>query len=247
MTITNHSSQLRLPRHIAVIMDGNGRWAQKRGLPRIAGHHAGVKSVRSVVRACGKKGIEALTLFAFSSENWNRPLEEINHLMKLFLNMLQLEVKKLHKNNVQLRFMGNTSRFTPELLDWMAKSTQLTAHNTGLKLIIALDYGGRWEIVEAAKKMLQDVQQGTLSPEQITCEQFSSYLNCADIPEPDLFIRTSGEQRISNFLLWQLAYTELYFTQKYWPDFDKAALDEAIAAYNSRCRRFGGITETSHA
>lgn len=246
MTLTSSPHSL-LPKHIAIIMDGNGRWAQQRGLPRIAGHHAGVKSVRSVVRSCGEKGIEALTLFAFSSENWRRPEEEVSHLMKLFLTMLQLEVKKLHKNNVQLRFIGNMAHFNKELIEWMEKAKELTAKNTGLKLVIAIDYGGRWDITEAAKKLAYQAQQGIISPAEINTDSFSAYLSSADLPEPDLFIRTGGEQRISNFLLWQLAYTELYFTQKYWPDFDKTALEEAIMAFTQRTRRFGGITETSHA
>lgn len=243
----NHSAHSSLPRHIAIILDGNGRWAKSRGLPRIAGHHAGVKAVRNIVQACGKKGIEALTLFAFSSENWSRPEEEVSHLMKLFLNVLQLEINQLHKNNVQIRFIGNTSRFHPELLTWIEKAKQLTATNTGLKLVIAIDYGGRWDIVEAAKKIAMDVQQGTLSPDAITADSFSSYLSSAGLPEPDLFIRTSGEQRISNFLLWQLAYTELYFTSKHWPDFDEAALDEALTTYAARDRRYGGVKDIFYA
>lgn len=247
MTTTNRTSHATLPQHIAIILDGNGRWAQKKGLPRIMGHHAGVKAVRKIVAACGKKGISALTLFAFSSENWRRPAEEVNHLMKLFLNILPLEVNKLHKNNVQIRFIGSTSRFHPELLAWMDKAEQLTAHNTGLKLVLAVDYGGRWDIVEATKKIASQVQQGLLPLDHITADYFSSCLAFPDLPDPDLLIRTSGEQRISNFLLWQLAYTELYFTPKQWPDFDEAALDEAIEAYAARGRRFGNLTETSHA
>ncbi len=236
------------PKHIAIILDGNGRWAKKRGLPRIAGHHAGVKAVRKIVEACHHRGISVLTLFAFSSENWSRPPDEVNHLMKLLLNMLQLEVNKLHKHNVQIRFMGDTSRFNTELLLRIEKAKQLTAQNTGLKLVLAIDYGGRWDILKATQKIAQAVQQHTLTIDQITEACFSSHLSCADIPDPDLLIRTSGEQRISNFLLWQLAYTELYFTPQYWPDFDVAALDEALAVYASRDRRFGGVMEnTSHA
>lgn len=247
MMPASHSAHFSLPRHIAIILDGNGRWAKSRGLPRIAGHHAGVKAVRNIVQACGKKGIEALTLFAFSSENWSRPEEEVSHLMKLFLNVLQLEINQLHKNNVQIRFMGNTSRFHPELLTWIEKAKQLTATNTGLKLVIAIDYGGRWDILEATKKIATEVQQGLLSPDAITAESFSAHLSSAGLPEPDLFIRTSGEQRISNFLLWQLAYTELYFTPKHWPDFDEAALDDALTTYAARDRRYGSVKDPSYA
>ncbi|MBI5447645.1 MAG: isoprenyl transferase [Gammaproteobacteria bacterium] len=234
-------TQLRLPRHIAIILDGNGRWAQKKGLPRIAGHHAGVKAVRKVVQACAERGIEALTLFAFSSENWTRPEDEVAHLMKLFLTVLQREINQLHKNQVRIRFMGDTTHFHSDLLSWIHKTTQLTSGNTGLKLNLAIDYGGRWDILEATKKIAAQVQAGLLTPEAVTSDLFASYLSTANLPEPDLFIRTSGEQRISNFLLWQLAYTELYFTSKHWPDFDEAALDDALRTYSQRDRRYGKV------
>ena len=235
------STSSNIPQHIAIILDGNGRWAKKRGLPRVAGHHAGIKAVRKTVSACGEKGVKALTLFAFSSENWLRPQEEVNHVMNLILHRLQLELNELHKNNVQMRFIGNTSRLSYEFREWFEKATTLTKENTGLILVLAIDYGGRWDILEATKKIAIEVQERKLSPEQITEECFSSHLSCADLPDPDLFIRTSGEQRISNFLLWQLAYTELYFSPKQWPDFDEAELDEALQTYKARQRRFGGL------
>lgn len=236
-------SQAKLPRHIAIIMDGNGRWAKQRSLPRIAGHKAGVKSVRRAIQACGEKGIEVLTLFAFSSENWARPPSEVNDLMDLFLSALKRETKKLHSNNVQIRFIGDCSRFSSQLKQWICDSQLLTKNNTGLKLIIAANYGGRWDIVNAAKQLAQKISDGEVLPEEITVESFEKFLALADLPEPDLFIRTSGELRISNFLLWQLAYTELYFTNILWPDFDSDALDEALNFFASRERRFGITSE----
>lgn len=233
----------KLPNHLAIIMDGNGRWAKKRFLPRMAGHNEGLKAVRRIVKACGEMGIKVLTLFAFSSENWRRPPQEVSGLLKLFVTALQNEVKKLHENNVQLRVIGDRSNFNSELTEKIAAAEELTKSNTGLKLVIAADYGGRWDITNAAKKMAEQVEAGQLKAANITTELFASYLQLSDLPDPDLLIRTSGEGRISNFLLWQLAYAELYFTNTFWPDFDEAALTEALQFYASRERRFGYISE----
>lgn len=228
-----------LPRHIAIIMDGNGRWAKARFLPRIAGHKVGVDVVRETVKACASKKIEVLTLFAFSSENWQRPEEEVSFLMKLFLATLEREIEKLHEQNIQLRIIGDRSRFSEALRRTMKNAEQLTANNTGLKLVIAANYGGRWDISEAAKQVAFEIEQGRLTSEQITPELINSILTLSDLPAPDLFIRTSGEQRISNFLLWQLAYTELYFTEVHWPDFTLEELEKALTFYAKRERRFG--------
>lgn len=236
-------SHSKLPQHIAIIMDGNGRWAQRRHLPRIAGHRAGLETVRTIVKACGEKGIQVLTLFAFSSENWQRPAQEVSYLMELFFTVLQNEVAKLHKNNVQLRVVGNCERFSHKLREQIAAAEALTASNSGLKLVIAADYGGRWDIVEAAQKVAREVEQGLMKVADITPHRFTSYLSLADLPEPDLFIRTSGEQRISNFMLWQLAYTELYFTDVLWPDFTVAVFEDALTFFASRQRRFGFTSE----
>jgi len=233
----------RLPKHIAIIMDGNGRWAKRQLLPRVMGHRAGLEVVRNVAKLCGKKGIEYLTLFAFSSENWRRPIEEVNHLMDLFLNALEKETKRLHKNNIQLRIIGSQERFSEALQQKIATVQAMTANNTGLKLVIAADYGGRWDIVQATQRIIEQVHSNQLDPSTLTEISFSQYLSTRDIPEPDLFIRTGGEQRISNFLLWQLAYTELFFTEVLWPDFSAATLDEALAFYQQRQRRFGQTSE----
>jgi undecaprenyl diphosphate synthase len=236
-------SEGRLPRHIAIIMDGNGRWAKSRYLPRTAGHHAGVGSVRKVIEYCGTAGVEVLTLFAFSSENWRRPPQEVTILMGLFLSTLEREAEKLHKRNVRLRVIGDRKAFAVELQDKIAVVENLTANNTGLNLIIAANYGGHWDITEAARCVAAKVAAGELTAEAITAEIVTSHLQLADLPDPDLFIRTGGEKRISNFLLWQLAYTELYFTDTLWPDFDEAALEEAIRDYAGRQRRFGHTSE----
>lgn len=232
-----------LPRHIAIIMDGNGRWAKKRHLPRIAGHKAGLEAAREVVEYCAKKKIEVLTLFVFSSENWRRPLEEVNYLMQLFLTMLQRDAKKLHEQNVQLRVMGDHSRFDEKLQHHIAEVEKLTENNTGLKLILAANYGGQWEIAQAAKKIAAQVEKGMLKSEDVTIDSITSNLLYTDLPDPDLFIRTSGEMRISNFLLWQLAYTELYFTEVLWPDFGAAEMDKAVEFFTKRERRFGHTSE----
>jgi undecaprenyl diphosphate synthase len=228
-----------VPRHVAIIMDGNGRWAQRRRLPRIAGHRRGAEAVRATVRACADRGISYLTLFAFSSENWRRPAEEVALLLKLFKSALQNEVDKLHANGVRLKVVGDTSRFDPKLRKLIERGEELTAGNRALTLTVAANYGGRWDILQAMSQLLkknpgvETVDEAAISP----------YLAMSYAPEPDLFIRTGGEQRISNFLLWQLAYTELYFTESLWPDFDAAALDLAITSYRSRERRFGRTSE----
>jgi undecaprenyl diphosphate synthase len=241
--VSPSGTEVRLPRHIAIIMDGNGRWAKKRFLPRTAGHRAGVTAVRKVVEDCAQKGIEALTLFAFSSENWRRPPQEVSVLMGLFLTTLERETDKLHENNVRLRVVGHRAAFAQDLQDRIAAAENLTKENTGLNLVIAANYGGRWDILQATRRLAEEVAAGALSPDEITGELLEARLSLADLPEPDLFIRTGGEQRISNFLLWQLAYTELYFTPTLWPDFDENALEQALAAYASRQRRFGYTSE----
>jgi undecaprenyl diphosphate synthase len=232
-----------LPKHIAIIMDGNGRWAKQKHLPRMAGHHEGLKAVKRIVQACGEEGIKVLTLFAFSSENWQRPQQEVSGLMKLFLSSLQNEVEKLHSNNVRLRIVGDSSRLSEELKASIHKAQQLTCANTGLTLVIAVDYGGQWDILQATQKIAEQIENKILSSKDITLQIFESFLGLADLPHPDLFIRTSGEKRISNFLLWQLAYTELYFTDIFWPDFDKDTLADALDFYSKRERRFGCTSE----
>lgn len=228
-----------LPKHIAIIMDGNGRWAKKRLLPRLAGHKAGVEAVRQVVRACAKKNIQVLSLFAFSSENWRRPQKEVNHLMELFLIGLENEVDVLHENNVKLRFIGDRTRFNEKLIQKIVEVEGLTQNNTGMVLMIAADYGGQWDICQAVQKLAQQIEINRLSSHEITPDKLASFLSFADLPNPDLFIRTSGELRISNFMLWQLAYAELYFTPVLWPDFNEVELDKALDHYRQRERRFG--------
>ncbi len=232
-----------LPRHIAVVMDGNGRWANKRHLPRAAGHKAGVGSTRKIVEACAKKNIEALTIFAFSSENWNRPKTEVSSLMALFVTTLTLEVKKLHKKNVRVQFIGDRSRFSEKLQNSINESEALTKDNTGLFLSIAANYGGRWDVVNACKSLIVDMQSDIKnsghSVDEIDEKLFDSYMSLSETPVPDLLIRTGGEQRISNFLIWQLAYSELYFTDTLWPDFSDEDLDEALSWFAGRQRRFG--------
>jgi len=228
-----------VPRHVAIIMDGNGRWATKRFLPRIAGHGKGVEAVRVVVEACIERGIEYLTLFAFSSENWRRPPEEVSLLMRLFVTALEREVAKMHVNGIRLKVVGDLSRFDAKLQALIAGAERRTANNRRLTVTICANYGGRWDVMQAIGKMVEAHPGATDFGE----EQLASYLAMAYAPEPDLFIRTGGEQRISNFLLWQLAYSELYFTDTYWPDFDAEALDLAIASYRQRERRFGRTSE----
>lgn len=231
------------PLHIAIIMDGNGRWANQRGLPRAAGHQAGFKVARSVVEAVGKRQHNALTLFAFSSENWKRPPTEVRLLLELFMSALQSEVDKLMDNNVHMRFIGERSAFPEKLRQQMDVSEERTAGNTGLKLAIAVNYGGRWDIVNAARELATRVRSGELDVDEITTEKFGEYVSLPDCGEPDILIRTGGEQRISNYLLWQLAYTELYFTNTLWPDFSEEELDRAIGAFSRRERRFGQTGE----
>ena len=228
-----------VPRHVAVIMDGNGRWARSRMLPRIAGHRRGLEAVRATVESCAERGIQFLTLFAFSSENWRRPAEEVALLMQLFQMALTSEVEKLHRNGVRLKVVGDTRRFDANIRRAIEQSERLTAGNRGLTLTIAANYGGRWDILQAMNKVLKEKPGLT----EIQEEMLAPHLAMSYAPEPDLFIRTGGEQRISNFLLWQLAYSELYFTDTLWPDFDAAALDLAIASYRSRERRFGRTSE----
>jgi len=229
----------QVPRHVAVVMDGNGRWAKRRHLPRIAGHKVGVDSVRNLVRACRRRGVEVLTLFAFSSENWKRPQDEVGALMELFILALKREAKDLNKNNVHLRVIGELDGFPAKLQKQIAAAEALTANNDGLQLLVAANYGGRWDIAQAARSLAADVAAGTLAADAIDEQLLGSRMALKDWPDPDLFIRTSGEQRISNFLLWQLAYAELYFTETLWPDFDNDAFDDALQWYAQRQRRFG--------
>ena len=230
----------RVPRHVAIIMDGNGRWAKQRFLPRVAGHKRGAESVRATVRACGERGVEYLTLFAFSSENWRRPPDEVSFLMQLFAGALEQEVGKLHENGIRFRVIGDTAPFDPKLVRLIREAEALTAANGRLTLTVAANYGGRWDVIQAVRRMLQN------RPELISGfneRDLAPYLALGYAPEPDLFIRTGGEQRISNFVLWQLAYTELYFTDTLWPDFDAACLDRAIRSFQQRERRFGRTSE----
>jgi len=230
---------LPLPRHIAIIMDGNGRWAQARGLPRIAGHRQGAEAVRRTVRAAGELGIPYLTLFGFSSENWKRPLTEIDDLMGLLRHYLRGEIAELHRNGVRLRVIGDRERLAPDIVTLIANAEELTRENSGVNLTIALSYGGRAEIVAAVRMLAAKAAAGELPADEIDEAVISRHLFTADIPDPDLLIRTSGEQRISNFLLWQCAYSELVFTKTLWPDFGRADLEQAIADFGCRERRYG--------
>jgi undecaprenyl diphosphate synthase len=228
-----------IPQHVAIIMDGNGRWATRRHLPRTAGHAKGVQAVRRVVEACGRHGVRYLTFFAFSSENWRRPAEEVSLLMRLFVQALEREVDKLNAQGVRLRVVGDLSRFEPRLCDLIEQAQSRTAHNDRLNLSICANYGGRWDILQATRRMLVENPDLAQHPEKIEEDLLNRYLSMAWAPEPDLFIRTGGEQRISNFLVWQLAYTELFFTDRYWPDFGAQELEEAFQWYSTRERRFG--------
>ncbi len=231
------------PRHIAIIMDGNGRWAQKRFMPRIIGHQAGAKAVQKIVEYCVNEKIEVLSLFAFSSENWRRPAEEVSLLMKLFNATLQAQIKKMHEKNIRLLCIGEKSAFSPDLQAKIAEGETLTKDNTGLTLVIAANYGGHWDMCQAAQKVMEKIVAGQIESSSITEELIQQHLSTAGLPDPDLFIRTGGEQRISNFLLWQLAYTEFYFTATLWPDFDQQTLVEAIDSFRHRQRRFGRTGE----
>ena len=228
-----------VPRHIAIIMDGNGRWATSRHLPRVAGHAKGVEAVRTVVDACARRGVEYLTLFAFSSENWRRPAEEVSVLMRLFISALEREVAQLDENGIRLQVVGELSAFEPRLRQLITGAIQRTAGNTRLTLTICANYGGRWDILQAVRSLLAERPELARQPDSLDEQSLAAHLAMAYAPEPDLFVRTGGEQRVSNFLLWQLAYTELYFTDTFWPDFDAVALDRAIASYRQRERRFG--------
>jgi undecaprenyl diphosphate synthase len=239
----NAHAHSQSPKHIAVIMDGNGRWAKQRGLPRIAGHRKGVERVRELVNACGESRIEYLTLFAFSSENWRRPKAEVKLLMELFMTALEQEVSRLHKNNVRFRVIGDIVRFGEKIVAKIEQVQALTVNNTALTLTIAANYGGRWDIAQACTALARKAVSGEMDLDAITAEHLEPYLSMYGSPEPDLFIRTGGEQRVSNFLLWQLAYTELYFTPTLWPDFDRAEIESALASYTKRQRRFGQTGE----
>ena len=228
-----------IPNHVAIIMDGNGRWAKQRKLPRTAGHREGVKATREVIKASGEAGVKYLTLFAFSSENWKRPEKEVGLLMELLFTALSREVKNLHQNNVSLRIIGDRSRFSEKLRIKISEAEERTINNDGLKLVIAVNYGGRWDITQATRKIGERVANGEILPKDITSELLQSHLCLSDLPEPDLFIRTGGEQRVSNFLLWQLAYTEYYFTDVLWPDFDSTIFEQALLSFSKRQRRFG--------
>lgn len=230
----------RMPQHVAIIMDGNGRWAKQQGKLRIFGHQNGVQAVRKAVNFAAQNGIKVLTLYAFSSENWRRPEEEVSALMTLFMKALRYEVRKLNKHNIRLKIIGDTARFNEKLRQEIQQAESLTSNNTGLTLNIAANYGGQWDIVQATQKLVEQVQQGQLSASEITPEHFQTMLATENQPQVDLLIRTSGEQRISNFLLWQIAYAELFFSPVLWPDFDEHTFAEAIMAYQQRERRFGG-------
>ncbi|MBL4851533.1 MAG: di-trans,poly-cis-decaprenylcistransferase [Gammaproteobacteria bacterium] len=232
-----------LPHHVAIIMDGNGRWAQQRGKARVMGHRSGVASVRAVIEHSARQQINILTLFAFSSENWRRPQDEVGLLMKLFLEAIKSEGKKLHENRVRLRFVGDISAFSSPLQKQIAEIEQLTQDNAGLLVNIAANYGGHWEIIEAVRQLAKQVESGLMDVKDIDSDRLAQFLALGDIAPPDLFIRTGGEQRISNFLLWHLAYTELYFTDTLWPDFDGQAYDLALQWFAGRQRRFGQIAE----
>lgn len=231
--------RLHLPRHVAIVMDGNGRWALRRKLPRAAGHRAGIKSVRAVVEESVRQGIQALTLFAFSSENWRRPKSEVNLLMDLFMGTLRSEVNRLTDNGVRLRIIGERAAFPEKLRHRIAAVEKVTNTNQAMLLQVAANYGGRWDIVQAARRLIADAHAGRIAPEDVDEEVFSTRLSFPDLPDPDLFIRTGGEQRISNFLIWQSAYSELYFSDLMWPDFNAPAYREALADFAGRQRRFG--------
>jgi undecaprenyl diphosphate synthase len=232
-----------IPRHVAIIMDGNGRWAQRRGLPRIAGHHEGVNSVRDIVEACGQLGIRYLTLYAFSTENWKRPEDEVSLLMRLLLKALRDEKDRLHQNEVQLKAIGEIHKLPLDVQDELLDGIEVMKTNKGLTLILALSYSGRWDITHAVRKMYDDIRSGVLKKDDITESLFATYLATKDYPDPDLLVRTSGEVRISNFLLWQLAYSELYISDEFWPAFRRKELYAAVAEYQRRERRFGMVSD----
>lgn len=241
--MSNSADSENKPQHLAIIMDGNGRWAKRRGLPRTAGHRAGVKAARAVIEACEPHRIQHLTLFAFSSENWKRPEDEVSTLMQLFASTLTKEMEGLRERNVRLRFIGDKSAFDEKLRQRMKHAERETADNDGLQLNIAVNYGGRWDITQAARTLAKKVQNGIIEPRHITEESLAQHLSLHELPDPDLLIRTGGERRISNFLLWQFAYSEIHFSDTLWPDFDAAEVDRAVAWFASRERRFGQTSE----
>jgi undecaprenyl diphosphate synthase len=231
------------PRHIALIMDGNGRWAAERGLPRIEGHRRGVEALRRTVRAAGDLGVEILTIYSFSAENWSRPASEITDLMGLLRRFIRNDLAELHKSNVRVRIIGERRNLDPDIRRLLEESEEMTRNNSGLLLVVAFNYGGRQEIARAAERIAVRVKAGEMKPEDVTAEAIGRHLDAVDLPDPDLLIRTSGEQRLSNFLLWQSAYSEFVFVPVYWPDFDRPALENAIAEYRRRERRFGGLRQ----
>ena len=235
-----------IPEHIAIIMDGNGRWAKRRGLPRIAGHREGVNSVRDIVEACGQLGVKYLTLYAFSTENWKRPKDEVSMLMRLLLKALRDERDRLHQNEVRLRAIGDIATLPQDVQDELLDAIEMMRHNSGLTLILALSYSGRWDLVNAIKRLHEEINKGKVQKEDISEQLISSYLSTRDFPDPDLLIRTSGEFRISNFLLWQLAYSEFVITDDFWPSFRRKHLYSAIADFQKRERRFGMVSEQIH-
>lgn len=239
-------SSSEIPRHIAIIMDGNGRWAKSKNLPRIAGHREGVESVREIVKSCARIGVKYLTLYTFSTENWKRPKTEVTTLMRLLVKVLRREIQELHNNDVRLQAIGDIPALPEDVQKELADAIDKTRNNKTLTLVLALSYSGRWEIVDAVRSIARDLKEGKISEEEIKIDTFSKYLNTKNIPDPDLLIRTSGEMRISNFLLWQLAYSEMYITPVFWPQFREKDLLEAIADYGKRERRFGKVSEQLH-
>ncbi len=237
------TARAEVPAHVAVIMDGNGRWARRRALPRHAGHRAGVRAARGIVEACSQAGVQVLTLFAFSSENWQRPRPEVSRLMALFMEALRREVAELHENRIRIDFIGERHTLTRSLQRQMARAETLTRDNTGLRLVVAVGYGGRWDCLQAARSLARDAQAGRIEPDAIDAGDLAERLSLAGFPDPDLFIRTGGERRISNFLLWNLAYTELYFSDILWPDFDAGEFQAALDFFAGRERRFGQTAE----
>lgn len=239
LSVPGDSGITVIPRHVAIIMDGNNRWAKRRGVAGTTGHRAGVEAVRGVLRACQRHGVEVLTLFAFSSENWGRPVPEVRALLALLSRYLRNEVRELHKDGIRMRFIGERGRFSQRQQKLMARSEQLTRGNSGATVVIAVDYGGQWDIAQTTQKLARQVQEGKLQPRDITPELIDRNISISDLPRPDLCIRTGGDARISNFMLWHFAYTELYFTDTLWPDFNETEFARALAEYSLRERRFG--------
>ncbi|WP_137044698.1 isoprenyl transferase [Pseudolabrys sp. FHR47] len=235
------AASTEVPHHVAIIMDGNGRWASARGMPRVEGHRRGVEAVRRTIRAAGELGIKVVTIFSFSAENWSRPASEVGELMGLLRRFIRNDLAQLHESGVRVRIIGEREGLEPDIARLLTEAEELTRNNTNLTLVVAFNYGARQEIVRAAKRAAQLVADGKLKPDDITPDSFAGFLDAPDIPDPDLIIRTSGEQRLSNFLLWQSAYSELVFVPTYWPDFDRAALEAAIDSFRQRERRFGGL------